>query len=864
MPASRRRQWRRQWHADLAYAWQTGRTPEPGGFRAFADLTGALRHALWLRGHVRRMEMVSHDLRYGWRLMLRRPGFTAVAVLTLGLGIGANVTIYSWIDALLLRPLGGVEGQDRLMVLAGTTRTRGDLSWSWPNFVDLRNGRPDTVADLIASRVVALNLRTTGDPERVWGQIVSGNFFDALGVRPILGRTFLPDENRTPGTAPVAVFSHAYWRNHLAGDPAIIGRTVTLNGRAFTVVGIAPPTFHGSAAGLAFDVWVPMMMQTAVMPGNRLAQRGNGWLQVMARLKPGVPVARAQRDVDVLAARLAAAYPDDAGRGARLYPLWKAPGTASAMMLPVLAVLMGVVGVVLIIVCANVANLLLARAVGRQRETAVRLALGASRARLVQQLLTESLLLAIAGGAVGAVLATWTAGILTAFLPPTRLPLAVDASVRGPVLAFAALVTLGCALVFGLAPALQGSTTRLVVALKEAAGAVGAAPRRARVRQALVVAQVALSLVLLVSAGLFLRALGRAEAVDPGFSLRRGLVASLDLLPAGYDAAKGTALFRDLLARVRLVPGVEGATMTSAFPLGLGSSSDFGARVDGYAPAPGEEMTVYFDRVGSDYLRTMGIRLVAGRGISDTDAAGRPDVGIVNQTMARRYWAGPSAVGGRIRVGGRAIEVIGVAADGKYGTLTEPPRNQLYLPVLQWYRPDTLLVVRTAAPQAALSGVRAAVHELDPNLPLFDAETVEDLLDASLFLQRMAASLLGGFGLLALLLATIGLYGVIAAAVAQRTPEIGMRMALGATRRDIVALVLTQGLLVTALGLALGLAGAVATTRLFASQLAGVSATDAGSFTATSVLLALVAAGASYLPARRAASIDPLAALRQE
>ena len=642
---------------------------------------------------------------------------------------------------------------------------------------------------------MALNVRTTGDPERVWGQIVSGNFFDVLGVKPIAGRAFLPDEDRTPNAAPVVVISDAYWRTHLNGDPSIVGRTVTLNGRAFTIVGVAPPSFRGNAAGLVFDVWVPMMMQTAVIPGNRLEARGDGWLQVMAKLKPGVPLARAQHDVDVVAARLAADYPVNAGRGARLYPLWKAPGTASVAMLPVLSILMGVVGVVLLIACANVTNLLLARAAGRQRETAVRLALGASRGRLVQQLFTETMLLAVAGGAVGAVMAYWTSDLLRLFFPPTRLPLAVDASLSAPVLLFATLVTVASALAFGLVPALQGSRSSLVPALKESSGAVSASPRRMRLRQALVVAQVALSLVLLVSAGLFLKTLRNAQAVDPGFSLRSGLITSLDLLPAGYDASRGAALFRDLLARVRALPGVGGATLTSSFPLGLGNSSDFSVAVDGYTPAPNEELTVYYDRVGSDYLRTMGIRILAGRDVTDRDTSEtlrrrrhqRDDGEAILErprSDRRRIHQGRPALDRDRRRGGRRqvqhADRAGARPSVSAGAAVVPARHRA--------RGEDGGRTAGRAPRRA-----GGVRQVDPNLPIFDTDTIDEHLEASLFLQRMAASLLGGFGVLALLLATIGLYGVIAAGVAQRAPEIGMRMALGASRRDIVSMVLRSG-----------------------------------------------------------------------
>jgi predicted permease len=864
-PPARRREWHRQWHADISHEW-AWLAQEPGHaldrWRLARRVFGALRHALWLRTHQRTLDMLTHDLRYGWRLMLRRPGFTAIAILTLGVAIGANVSIYGWVQALLLRPFPAVPDPGSLAVLSSTTATRSDLSLSWPNFVDLRNRRPASVDDLIAYTLVTVNVRTGSEPHRAWGMLVSGNYFDALGVKPALGRGFNADEGRVPDTYPVVVLSHAYWQAHLAADSRIIGRTLTMNGRAFTVIGVAPEGFRGNAAGISLDLFVPMMMQKAMMPGDRLRERGNGWLLSMVRLKKSTSMVRAQADFQGLAHTLASAYPENRGRGLRLDPVWRAHG-ASAVLLPVLSVLMGMVGLVLLIACANVASLMLASAAGRQRETAVRLALGASRARIVRQLLTESALLAVGGGVVGLVLAYWTGDMLRLFVPPTGLPLALGAPMNLRVVIFATALTLGSTVVFGLVPAWQGSASSLVPALKEASGAVSATPRRTRVRQGLVVAQMALSLMLLVSAGLFLRTLRNAQNVDPGFSARHGLFASIDLLPGGYDAVRGSALFRELLARTREIPAVQAATLAQRVPLDLGGGSDFGVSVDGYAPAPNEEMTVYYNRVGSDYLRTLEIRLVGGRDLTDRDTPDSPRVAIINETMARRYWNGRNAIGGRVRVGKETLEVVGIARDGKYGMLTEAPRAFMYLPVQQWYRPDTILHVRTAGDLGtAAAAIRRVVRRVDPNLPVFEMRTIAEHLELSLFVQRMAATLLGGFGVLALLLATIGLYGVIAAGVAQRRSEIGMRMALGAYRSDIVALVLKQGLAVTLGGAAIGLVGAVGLTRLFKSQLVGVSATDGVSYVATTILVVMVALVATYLPARRAASVDPLNALR--
>jgi len=867
-PPSRRRDWRQQWRADILHEWRwITRHPRGIGDRAgiLRRVAGALRHAFWLRLHVRRLEMITQDIRYGWRLMVRRPAFTAVAVLTLGLGIGANVTMFSWVQIVMQRQIQGVTNGDRLLAINGTTRTRSALSLSYPDFVDYRTRRPASVEDLIASTLAPMNLRTGGDPQRVFAQLVSGNFFDVLGVRPILGRTFLPEEDTTPDTHPVVVLSHDFWERRFAGDPSIVGRTVALNGRAFTIIGVAPEGFRGTQPYLNLDLFVPMMMQSAVTSGgDRLGVRGNSWLEAMVMLKPGVTMRRAQADLDLVARDLAAAYPEDKGRGVKLYELWRAPTGGGPAVAAVMGIQLAVAGVVLLIACANVGNLLLARAAGRQRETAVRLTLGASRRRLLQQLLTESVLLAAAGAICGLAIAYWTKDFVTWFVPPAPLPIEMKPALDLPVLLYAAAATAISVLAFGLVPAWQGSSS-INAALKESAGAVTAAPRRARVRQGLVIAQVALSLVLLVCAGLFLRTLQNAQAVDPGFSTRTGLLASVDLLPAGYDAARGRVFFRDALARVREIPGVDAASVATRVPLGFGGGSDFGATIDGYAPAPNEEVTLYYTRVGSEYLKTLGVPLVSGREFTDRDTADSPTVGVVNETLARRYFAGRNPIGGRIRTGGRAIEVIGVARDGKYRSITEAPQPFLYLPLQQFYRADAVLVVKTRGnPVDVVPRLHAAFQSLDANVPLFDVRTIAEHLEIATFIQRMVASLLGAFGALALVLATVGLYAVIAAIAVQRTPEIGMRMALGATRRDIVSLILRQGLGMTLTGIGLGLAGAFGVTRLFKSLLVGVSATDTVSFAGTTALLVLVALVATYLPARRAAGIDPLQALRNE
>jgi macrolide transport system ATP-binding/permease protein len=864
-PPSRRREWQRQWHADIRHEWNWLER-HPRGVAGPASLAGrtagALQHAFWLR----RIERITHDLRYGWRQMLRRPGISAVAILTLGLGIGANVTMYSWLDGRLRGLLTGVDHPDRIVAFNGTSRTRNDLSTSYPDFQDYRQRRPDTIDDLVAFSLVPMNMRTSGDPLRVFGEIVSGNYFDMLGVRAALGRTFRPDEVTVTNRDPVVVLSHNFWQRRFGGNTAIVGQTVTLNGRAFTIVGVTTEGFHGTEPYLNIDLWVPMSMQPAVMSGgDRLNSRGQLWLEVFVRLKPGVPLARAEADLGLVARDLAVAYPDAPGSGVKLYELWRAPTMGGMAVTAVMGVQLGVAGIVLLIACANVANLLLASAATRQRETAVRLTLGASRSRLVQQLLTESTLLAVAGGLAGVAFAYATRDVVRLFIPPAPLPIMVNSTLNGAAFIFAAVVTIATALIFGLVPAWQGSTTSIVTSLKESATSITSTRRRARLRQGLVIAQVALSLVLLVSAGLFLRTLLNAQSVDPGFATRRGLLAAIDLLPAGYDASRGRVFQQQLLSEVRAIPGVEAASFVDRVPLGFGGQSAIRISVDGYSPAPNEEMLVYWNRVGSDYLRTMGIRLVEGREFTDRDTDTRPDVVLVNETMARRYFGGRSPIGGRIRIAQRTLEVVGVAGDGKYTSITESPRAVMFAPGAQWYRPDVVLTLKTASdPGAVVAALQAAVRHLDANIPLFDMRTIADHLEISVFVQRMVASLLGVFGMLAILLATVGLYGVIAALAAQRTPEIGMRMALGARAVDIVTMILKQASGMIGLGVVAGLIMAFAVTRLFKSLLVGVAATDAVSFGATTVLLLAVGLAASYLPARRAASISPLTALRNE
>jgi predicted permease len=864
VPVSRRADFVDQWRGEL---WHYARWLERHGERAawlrlLARASGVLPHAVQIRILHWSPRMLAHDVKFAWRMFVRRPAFTGVAVLILALGIGANTTIFSWTQALLLSPLAGVARQDRLFDVNTSAAGRDGLSVSYPNYLDLRAARLDGVADLMAFRVLPMTLRADGEPSRVFGELVTANFFQFLGVTPALGRVFREDEGVVPDRDAVAVISHELWRRAFAADPSIVGRSVLLNGRAFTIVGVAPAGFRGSVAAVALDVFVPMTMQKTMITGDRLATRSTSWLEVYGRLAEGASIAQAHASVRVAGARLAEQYPDaNKGRDLNAIPLWRAG--ASGVLLPVLGTLFGVVMLVLLIACANVAGLLLARATGRERELSVRFAVGATRRRVVRQLLVENLLLSAAGCAAGVMAAHWTSGLLNVFVPRTPFPLRLDAALDSRALLFAAGLAVVTTLLSGLVPAWRASRTEVGSVLK--AITPTAVRGTSRLRQSLVVAQIGLSAVLLICGSLFARSLGRAASMDPGFSIRNGFLAAIDLQPAGYDEARGNAFLLRLLERVSAVPQVTAVTAARTMPLDLGGSSDMGVTIDGYTPPPGEDVMAYYNQVAPRYFETMGIPLTRGRAIDAGDTVDRPAVVVINETMARRYWPGRDPVGAVIRWGRGPVTVVGVARDGKYARLNETPRNYIYVPALQSYRPDLVLHVRTDAdPAAVFPAVRAAVREIDPNLPLFDVRTIEEHMQVATFLQRIAASLLAVFGVLGLLLAAVGLYGVVGFNAAQRAREIGLRMALGAQRRQVVALILREATLVVAVGLGAGLLLSLAAGRLLKTQLTGVSGTDPFSFAGTTVVLLIVAAAAAVIPARRAAAADPLTSLRRD
>jgi predicted permease len=818
------------------------------------------------------METLWQDAKYGARMLLKNRSVTLIAVLTLGLGIGANTAIFSVVNALALRPLP-VEKQDELVVIYSSDAGGADYGTScYPDFLDWRD-QNTVFTGLAAFGEIPLALSVGGDTERAVGQIVTGNYFDLLGVAMQRGRAFLPEEDRTPGTHPVAVVSDALWRERYGADPGLPGRTILVNGYPYTVIGIAPPGFRGTELGIAPQVFVPMMMAVQARPRDfdLLKHRGARWMTVIGRLKPGVTLTQADAAMDPIAKHLSAVHPDFNGgyQGVRIFPirqtyLWPSERDS---VLSFVAILFGVVGLVLVIACANVANLLLSRAAARRKEIAVRLALGASRGRLVRQLLVESMLLALLAGGAGLLVALWSGDALLALRPPGFARMDVDLALDLRVFGFAFALSLLTGVLFGLAPAWAASRAELGPVLKDESGTHGY--RKSLLRSGLVVAQVSLSLVLLIGAGLFVASLVHARAIDLGLEPRNLLLGSVDLRLNHYTPERGTQLYRELLERVRAIPGVDGASLAEIVPLGMGFAR-MTVNAEGRTPAPDEATEIDVNQVAPGYFRVMRTPVLRGREFTDDDRQGAPRVVIVNDVLAERFWPGQDALGKRLidpdpAGAGGFLTVVGVVKHGKHRSLGEPARPLFHLPLWQSFSGTVTLHVRTIGePRAVVGPVRRIVQSLDPHLPVFNVRTMGEHLGTAYFVARTTAAMLSLFGGLALLLASVGLYGVMSYAVSQRAREVGIRMALGARRRDILHLMIREGMTLTVIGVVLGLAGALATTRLLAHLLHGIGPLDAPTFAGVSVLLALVALAACWIPARRAAGVDPMVALRYE
>jgi predicted permease len=806
------------------------------------------------------MESLLQDLRFGLRALRKRPGLTLIAVVSLGLGIGANTTVFTWMNTFVLRPLPAVPGFDRIVAI--NTHGPGQASWS-VSYPSLRDWRAQSRSlDIAASAFGQLGLRGEGGTvERTWTALASGNYFDVLGIRPALGRLLtLRDEDERAG---VVVLGYAYWQRRFAGDSAIVGRHLLFNGHDLEVIGVAAPRFGGTIIGLQFDAFTPVTLLPMLTGQSGMDGRQNQFMDAVGRLRAGWTLAQARQELDGLAKRISVETGDgDSRNGAFVKPL--TDEGAAAFLRPVLIALLGVTGLVLLIACANVANLLLARAIARRREIGIRLALGAGRWRLVRQLLTESLALGLMAGGVGVLVAYWSRDLFASLVPPAPFPVSLEFIVDGRVLLFALGVTLAAAMVFGLFPALQASNPALVPTLKDEIG--GGPAHRSRLQSALVISQVALSLVSLVCAGLFLRSLQASREADVGFTgPEHVLLVSTDLQLAAVPDSQRVALTARLLERLRAVPGVAAASLSMTSPLGFGGSSSQGVAPDGYVPQRDENMSVQYYVVGSDYFRAMGIPVLQGRGIERADVAGALDVAVVSERFAQRFWPGQDPVGRRFRRSGVWRTVVGVAKQGKYQSLTEPARAMIYIPFAQEPRSDFDVIVRAPGdPKALTRAARQAFQDVKADLPFLDVRTMAEHMQAALFVQTLGATMLVALGAMALLLSAIGIFGVLSYHVGQRTREIGVRVALGAGRRDVVGMVVGRAMRLVAVGLSGGLALALGAGQLLRSQLIGVGPRDPVTFLGIASLLAVVALAASWMPARRAARVDPMVALRYE
>jgi predicted permease len=832
------------------------------------------------------MNTLWQDLRYGARILLRKPGFTLVAALTIGLGIGANTAVLSAVNGFIIRPLP-VDRPEELAQPFWGSRKDSEVwnTFSYLNYVDLRD-QNKVFSGLLAWQMISAGISDSASrsadkgarAEIIWGEVVSGNYFDVLGVKMALGRAFLPEEDRTLDMRPVVVLGSVFWKRRFNSDPAVVGRTVYLNGHPYKVIGVAPPSFEGVKYAIRQDFWVPLMMQTRLgayreWPTNR----GFNNLNLLGRLKPGVSMKQAEADLNLIAESLGKLYPNtNAESKIQVAPQVEGRiGQFAGLIKFTSLIALAVAGLVLMVACANVANLLLARAASRSREIGIRLAIGAGRFRIVRQLLVESLLLAVLGGALGIFFAVWGTDLIHASIPPLPFPVSIDFSPDLRVLKWMLGVSLLTGVIFGLVPALIASRTDLVSVLKsDSAGQQrGGRAGRWNLRNLLVVAQVAISIIVLVCAGLFLKSLSRVRNADPGFSTDNLITMQLDIGPVGYNDVEGKRFFSELLRRVESQPGVRAASLALFLPLRENDTQRGPIVKEGDPqPAPGQGLGINANVIAPKYFETMKTPLVLGRDFTERDNIDAPKVAIVNQEFARRFYGGEqNAIGKRFwewGVNTTLVEIVGVAKDGRYLDLYESPRPYIFLPEYQqdYASQMTLLLSANASPdlKAVADAARREIAQMDSRVPVFGMQMAERNLAYAYWGPRLAAGLATGFGLLALILATMGLYSVMTYSVSRRTREIGIRVALGAQVRDVLKLVIGQGMLLVVAGVVIGLAGAFALTRLLSSLLFGVSATDPLTFFVIALLLAVVAPLACWVPARRAMKVDPMIALRHE
>lgn len=817
------------------------------------------------------MQTLLQDIRYGLRMLVKRPGFTLIATITLALGIGANTAIFSLVNTVLLRPLQ-ITKPEQVYSIIPTTKAAPVMAFSYPDYLDFRE-RNDVLSGLIGTRLAPVHLGQGDRSERMWGYLVTGNYFEVLGVNAFKGRTFTQEEDKTELTHPLVILSYNCWQSRFGSDPEIIGKNLTLNGHSFNVIGVMPRGFNGTEIIVEPEIYIPLMMVGWIEPGNNwIKERGNHNLFVTGRLKDGISKEQATSSLNIIANQLAKEYPDSSeGISIELIE----PGFILPMLrgavISFSLILMCIVGLVLLLACTNIANLLLARATERRKEIAIRIAIGASRFRIIRQLLTESVMVSLIGGVMGLLLGTWIVDLILAFKPKIDVPINIELQTDWRVLLFAFVISLITGVLFGVIPAQRATKPDVVPDLKDATSKTGF--RRSRLVSSLVVGQIALSLILLVAAGLVMRTLQNLQTLNPGFEVENGLIMSFDTSLQGYDQTRGEQFQKQVIERVNAMPGVKSAALTDFLPLSLNiSQTDF--FVEGHeAAARGMNVpNAMYASVTQNYFKTMGNTLLYGREFTEQDRKDSTQVVVVNEAFVRLFMPElkslEEALNKRVSkssVSGPFIQIVGITSNGKYFSITEDPQPIAYFPMPQKYNSTNTLVVRTTSDERnMIAPIRREIQQLDPNMPLYQVKTLEEHIGFALFPARSAASFLGAFGLLALILATIGIYGVMAYAVSQRTREIGIRMALGAKTGDVLKMVIRQGLLLTIIGVSIGLLSSFALTRLMSSLLYGVSATDMATFIFVPLILIGVSLFACFIPARRASKVDPMIALRYE
>ena len=854
--------------------------------QALIQLGGAeqVRQAYHERAMLPWIQDAARDVRFGFRSMRRNPGVTLVTVLTLAVGIASITTVFSWIDAVMLQPLGGVSNPSQLVSVESVAADGTWVTSSYPDYIDFRD-HLKLLDGIAVTRPAAFSVGSEEHRERVWGEMVSGNFFAVLGVRPEAGRLFLPAEyGDAVGQYPVAVISDRYWHAHFGGDPRVIGSTIQINQHQLTVVGVADAAFHGSIPAAAFDLWVPYMQQPVLngVQSWMLRDRHTRNMLGIARVKQGVTIAQARQELKSLAERMAVANADvSEGMSATLLPLSMSPFGPQGLLAGPLQILMGVSVLVLLIVCANVANLLMARATIREKEFSARMALGARRGRIARQVLTESLLLAMTGTALGIAVLPVSSSALKMLMPPGSWDMIVSFNVRPDlmIVAFTVGLSLMSAVMAGLLPAMQVARLNLSARLNDGGRSGSTSRKRNRIRSVLVAAEVALALVTLVGAGLFARSFKQTMQIDPGFDPDHVLLSQLYLSTNGYNLAQRKEFCRRLDQQMQNAPGVEGVAYSDGVPLGFEPSWWEELKIQGYAPQPDENMNIFRNVISPGYLPLMHIPIVDGRNFTEQDNENGPAVMIVNETFAKKFFPGRNPIGHMVHGWGSWFRIVGIAKDSKYHYLNEKPTPYFYVPFRQIYREDMNLAiyVRTKGdPNNILSTLRRQVHGVDPNVTVFDAAPLSEAIGASLYPQKLAASLMAVMGSIAILLAAVGLYSVMAYWVAQRMKEIGVRMALGARSEHVLALVIGRGLAVTAAGVAGGILLAALLTRSIASisfanfgggqhpALLTGSSLDPLIYGGAAVFLCAIAFLACWLPARRATRVNPTEALRME